>query len=142
MSAASKRASVWASRLPLGMTSFNMTLDGTGYSGPQALVEVRHLDRVEGRLVALVAGGTPRAILRLLVVVGGEHAEDDRNAGVEAHPEDPLLGGGGDEGEVVGLAPDHRPDAHHGVDGPRGGEPARRAGQFEGARHRGDRDGA
>src|SRR6266404_4562199 len=100
MSAASKRASVWASRLPLGMTSFNMTLDGTGYPGPsraearetlrfgaprrQAAVQVRHLDRVEGRLVPLVAGRTPRTVLRLLVVVRREHAEDDRDAGVDA----------------------------------------------------------
>src|SRR5438132_771819 len=138
MSAASKRASVWASRLPLGMTSFNMTLDGTGSAGPgpwgltpiQGAVQVRHLDRVEGRLVALVTGRTPGAVLRLLVVVRREHAEDDRDAGVDAHPEDALLGGRGDKGEVVGLAPDHRPDADDGVDSATGGKPARGAGQL------------
>src|SRR5216684_3145649 len=153
MSAASKRASVWASRLPLGMTSFNMrsmvpdirpriggaSSDATlrcGLapisSGIEAAVQVRHLDRVEGRLVPLVAGRTPGAVLRLLVVVRREHAEDDRDAGVDAHPEDALLGGCGDEREVVGLAPDHRSDADDGIDGPADGEPARGAGQLEG----------
>src|ERR1700676_3522852 len=47
------------------------------------LAEPRHLDRSHGGVVSFISGASAGAIRRLLVSVGGEHAECNRQPGLE-----------------------------------------------------------
>ena len=81
-----------------------------------------------------------RAHEGLVERVGGEDAENDRQAGVELHPLD--AGGALPRHEVVvpGVTSDHGAETEHGVDLARLSERAGHQGQLEGTRSPGHRD--
>ena len=89
------------------------------------------------RLPALVAVVGLRAHQGLVDRVGGEDAEDDRDAGVELDPLEPGGTFAGHEVVVTGVAPDHRPEADHRIDPFRLGQPLGDHRQLEGTRHPG-----
>ncbi len=80
-------------------------------------VEAGHLDGDGGGLLAdVVAAGLRLAAgQRLVEVLGGQHAEHDGPAGVEADAHDPGRGLAGDVLEVRRLAADDAAEADHGV---------------------------
>ena len=102
--------------------------------------QVGHLEGGHGRLVTLVAVslGTPGQ--GLVDGVGGEHPEDDRDAGVERGALEARRAFAGDEIEMRGLAPDDRAQRHHGIDRSRLGQSHRRQRQLEGTGHPGHGD--
>src|SRR3990172_2655172 len=73
--------------------------------------KIRHLYGGDGRISAFIAGFGPGPLDGLLQVVGCDHAEDDRDAGVESHVSNALGDLRGDIIEVGGSAANHGPEA-------------------------------
>src|SRR5712691_6232193 len=76
--------------------------------------QVRHLDRRLRGLGALVVLGTG-ARQRLLLVLGGQHPERDRNSGIELDLHDSGRGLARYHLEVKSLAADHAPQTNDGI---------------------------
>ena len=100
----------------------------------------RHLDGGTGRLDALVALGAARARQRLIDVVGREHAEGDRNAGVAHHLAHAVGDADADVLEVRRAAANHDAQGDDGVVAAADGQGAGRLRELEGAGHPGDVD--
>ena len=60
--------------------------------------------------------GKPGPVQGLGLVVAGQQAEADRDAGVEGDPGEPGRGGVADVLEVRGAAPDDHAEGHHGIE--------------------------
>ena len=78
-------------------------------------LELRHLDSIDSAFIALVAVLATAAVERLLQVVGGEQAVDDRYLACGVETSDAVSNTLADIVEVRSLTANHATEDNHGV---------------------------
>src|SRR5256884_9913280 len=74
-----------------------------------------HLDRRDSSVISSIDSSYCGARMRLFFGIGGQHAEDDRQAIVIGHPRNPAADLGADVREVGRLPADHGTETDDGV---------------------------
>src|SRR5207245_1551756 len=81
----------------------------------EALHQIGHLDRRDSSVISSIDSSYCGACVCLLFGLGGQHAEDDRQAIVIGHPRNPAADLGADVLEVRRLSADHGTETDDGV---------------------------